>query len=192
MASVTDHNLDRRELLTRTVPACAIACLGLGRLPAMLAPGKPLDPQDQHKWDIPQDLSLSVRERTRTQYREYMEFIKTLQGQMEEPELIELLNQHSAAKGRQIGERQAQDSPDTEFATFVNQYRPPRYSTQLTHGVVGDSEEALAYTSRSASGPRCSAKPVSAERLDTLPSATWTTTGPRRPIRTSRWTGPIR
>ena len=143
MASVSDHNLDRRELLTRTVPACAIACLGLGRLPAMPALGKPVDPQDQHKWDIPQDLSLSVRQRTRTQYREFMDFIKTLQGRMEEPELIKLLNQHSAAKGRQIGERPAQDFPATEFATFVNQNRPPRYSTSLTHEVVEDTEKAF-------------------------------------------------
>lgn len=143
MACVSDHNLDRRELLTRTVPACAMACLGLGSLPVVPMLGKNPGPQDQHKWDVPQDMSLSARQRTRMQYGQLFELIRTLQRQMEEPALIQLLNQHSAATGRRNGERQAQDFPDTEFATFVNQFRPPRYATSLTHEVVEDTEKAF-------------------------------------------------
>jgi hypothetical protein len=143
MASVIDHNLDRRELLTQTVPACAMACLGLGSLPVMPVLARKLGPQEQHKWDVPQDMSLSARQRTGMQYSQLMGFIRTLQGEMEEPQLIQLLNQHSAANGRRSGERQAQDFPDTKFATFVNQFRPPRYATSLTHEVVEDTEKTF-------------------------------------------------
>ena len=143
MVRDTECSIDRRELLTRTVPACAMACLGLGSLSVMPAVGRNLGPQDQHKWDVPRDMSLSARQRVRMQYGEFFDLVRTLQREMEEPQLIQLLNQHSAANGRQVGEQQAQEFPDTEFATFVNQFRPPRYSTSLTHEVVEDAEKAF-------------------------------------------------
>lgn len=33
--------------------------------------------------------------------------------------------------------------PDTSFKTFVSQFRPPRYSSILTHEVVEDTEKAF-------------------------------------------------
>ncbi len=143
MAGDMRCNLGRRELLTRTVPACAMACLGFSKLPMIPTSGTELEQQDQHKFDVPRELKMSVKERTRMQYNEFMGFIRTLQAELEEPELIRLLNRYSAADGRRIGERQAQDFPDTAFATFVNQYRPPRYSEVLTHEVVEDTDKAF-------------------------------------------------
>ncbi len=143
MVTDTGTNLGRRELLTRTVPACAMACLGFSRLPMIPTSGTELEQQDQHKFDVPRELKMSVKQRTRMRYDEFMGFIRTLQAELEEPELIRLLNRYSAADGRRIGERQARDFPDTAFGTFVNQYRPPRYSDVLTHEVVEDTEKAF-------------------------------------------------
>jgi hypothetical protein len=120
-----------------------MACLGFSKLPMIPTSGTELEQQDQHKFDVPRELKMSVKERTRMQYNEFMGFIRTLQAELEEPELIRLLNRYSAADGRRIGERQAQDFPDTAFATFVNQYRPPRYSEVLTHEVVEDTDKAF-------------------------------------------------
>jgi hypothetical protein len=120
-----------------------MACLGLGSLPVVPVLSKKLGPQDQHKWDIPRDMSLSARQRMSMQYNQYFGLLRSLQREMEEPELIQLLNRHSEAVGRRNGEQQARDFPDTEFATFVNQFRPPRYGTSLTHEVVEDTEKAF-------------------------------------------------
>ena len=133
----------RRELLTRTVPACAMACLGLGRLPMLPTSREELERQEQHKFDVLRERKMSVRQQIRMQNNEFMEFIGTLRDELEEPELIRMLNRHSAEQGRQIGEQQAQSFPDTTFATFVNQYRPPRYAEVLTHEVVEDTENSL-------------------------------------------------
>jgi len=42
-----------------------------------------------------------------------------------------------------VGEGQAQNSPDTEFQTFAETFRPPWYATSLTHEVVEDTEKAF-------------------------------------------------
>lgn len=140
MPNDTVCTLNRRDLLTHTVPACAISCLGLSAMWTKGSSAVAL-PQGQHKFDVPQDLSRSVRQQIRAQYSEFMGFVKTLREQMEEPELIRLLNRYSASEGRRIGERQSRDFSNTKFATFVNQFRPPRYSGSLTHKVVVDAEK---------------------------------------------------
>ena len=77
------------------------------------------------------------------QNTELFNFIRNVRAEIGEPELIRLLNIHSSAVGRSAGEGQAQNSPDTEFQTFVATFRPPRYATSLTHEVVEDTENAF-------------------------------------------------
>jgi hypothetical protein len=135
--------IDRRELLTRAVPACAVACLGLGRFPALPPSRRTLPAQGQHKFDVPHDMSLSWRQRTQLASRALMEFARVARDEIGEPELIRLLKLTSAELGRQTGARQAQNSPDTSFQTFVRVFRPPNFSDSLTHRVVVDTEKVF-------------------------------------------------
>lgn len=136
--------IGRRELLTRTVPVCAFACLGLGRFPGLAGLGQTPIQQAQHKFDVPQDISLSVRQRTQLMSRGLMQFIQVLKNEFDEPELVRLLNLMSADIGRQVGARQARSSPDTSFQTFVQVFRPPNFEDSLTHEVVEDTEKVFA------------------------------------------------
>jgi predicted ArsR family transcriptional regulator len=138
------NTIDRRALLTRTVPACAFACLGLGRFPGLAGLGKNPTQQGQHKFDVPQDITVSSRQRTQMTYRGLIQFIQVLKSELGEPELIRLLNLMSADIGRQVGARQAQNSPDTSFQTFVQVFRPPNFANSLTHEVVEDTEKVFA------------------------------------------------
>ena len=136
--------INRRELLTRTAPACAFACLGLGRFPVLAASAQTSTQQGQHKFDVPQDVSLSPRRRAQMTYRGLIQLIQVLKGELGEPELVRLLNQMSAEVGRQVGARQAQNSPDTSFQTFVQVFRPPNFADSLTHEVVEDTDKVFA------------------------------------------------
>ena len=136
--------IGRRELLTRTVPTCAIACLGLGRFPGLAGLSQTLTQQGQHKFDVPQEITLSSRQRTQMMSRGLIQFIQVLRGELGEPELVRLLNLTSAEFGRQVGARQAQNSPDTTFQTFVQVFRPPNFADSLTHEVVEDTEKVFA------------------------------------------------
>ena len=108
-------NLNRRELLTRTAPACALGCLGLWRVPELLAGRVDLPLQEVHKFDQAQEVELSVKSRTQMQYSQLINFIRNVRAEIGDEELIRILKIHSTAVGRQAGEGQAQRSPDTEF-----------------------------------------------------------------------------
>ena len=137
-------NIDRRGLLTRTVPACAAACLGLGRFPGLAGLGQTPTRQGQHRFDMSRDISLSSRQRTQMMTRGLVQFVRVLRNELGEPELVRLLNLMSEDIGRQTGARQAQTSPDTSFQTFVQVFRPPNFADSLTHEVVEDTEKVFA------------------------------------------------
>ncbi|MGD8698756.1 MAG: L-2-amino-thiazoline-4-carboxylic acid hydrolase [Gemmatimonadales bacterium] len=77
-------------------------------------------------------------------YRGLIQFIQILRKEIDEPELVRLLDLMSADIGRQVGARQARNSPDTSFQTFVQVFRPPNFANSLTHTVVEDTEKVFA------------------------------------------------
>jgi predicted ArsR family transcriptional regulator len=140
MKAEDQKTLNRRQLLTRTAPACALGCLGIWSLPDPLAACVSCSGQEVHKFDQTQDRSLSVKQLTQVQYSELFSFMRNVREEVGKEELIRLLKIHSEATGRQVGTLQAQNSPDTEFKTFVATFRPPRYAQTLTHEIVEDTE----------------------------------------------------
>jgi hypothetical protein len=138
-----ERTLGRRELLTRAAPACALACLGLGRIPRLATAAVPCAAQGVHKFDVKKPLELSSRDATRMQNQGYIGFIKTLQTEVGDEETVRLLNANSAAVGRRAGQQQARRAPDTSFQSFTAQFRPPRYADALTHEIVEDTEHAF-------------------------------------------------
>jgi hypothetical protein len=135
---------DRRDFLTRSIPACAVACLGLGKLLAMTGPGEKLDLQEEvHPFDTPLDRPVTYRQRVGMQHDYMIRFIKHLKTTMAEKELITMLKGFSAENGRQIGARQAKQAEDTSFQTFVQTFRPPNYQYTLVHEVVEDTAKAF-------------------------------------------------
>ena len=137
------NTLDRRKLLIRTMPACGLACLGLSGLPGVAALAQEASEQEPHKFDVKRDVKLSRKQIVQLENSSLFEFIRTLQTEMEKPELLRLLNEYSANTGRQVGESQRSNSPDGEFKTFVATFRPPRYADALTHEIVEDSEKVF-------------------------------------------------
>jgi predicted ArsR family transcriptional regulator len=103
-----------------------------------------LTQQGQHKFDVPQEITLSSRQRTQMMSRGLIQFIRVLRDEFGEPELVRLLNLTSAEFGRQVGARQAQNSPDTTFQTFVQVFRPPNFADSLTHEIVEDTDKVFA------------------------------------------------
>jgi len=135
--------IDRRSLLTRTAPACAAACLGLGRFPGLSALVNDPTAQEQHKFDVPEDISMSPRQSGQMMYRGMAELVRSLRSELGDTETVRLLNITSAEVGRQVGTRQSQASPNKDFQTFVQVFRPPNYAKALTHEVVEDSEKVF-------------------------------------------------
>jgi hypothetical protein len=96
--------------------------------------------QGKHKFEVQFEKKTSVLEDVSRQMRAYIEFIKTLQSELGEKEVIRLLNINSANFGKQTGARQAASSPDTKFATFTQTFRTPRMEKSLTLEIVEDTD----------------------------------------------------
>jgi hypothetical protein len=136
--------VDRRRFLTQVMPACSLACLWAGALGAddKSSPDAGKD-DDRHKFDIETEMKMSPSQRVAFQNGNFIDFIKTLQTELDEEELIRLLEMYSEGVGRRVGESQAKRSPDTSFQTYVSTFRPPRYANLLTHEIVEDSAKAF-------------------------------------------------
>lgn len=136
--------IDRRSLLTRAAPACAAACIGLGRFPGLAAlVGEPTA-QDQHKFDVPSDYTMTPRQRSQMIAGGPIEMIGVFKDELGDAELIRILKLFSAERGREAGARQAANAADMDFQTFVEIYRPPNLESSMTHEVVEDSEKVFA------------------------------------------------
>lgn len=143
MKNGSKATIGRRELFVRTAPACALACLGLDRVPGLAAAVSVASSQETHRFDVPRDMSLSTRDLLRRQNRSLFGFINTLREEIGDPEVIRLLKIDSKKIGEMQGEAQKESFPDTTFKTFVAQFRPPNFSEMLTHEIVTDTDDTF-------------------------------------------------
>ena len=136
--------VDRRQLITKVVPACSLACLCAGLVKADDAEKqeKPAD-DGKHKFEVEFEQKTTMLRQVSRQNNSYIDFIKTLQDELDEKELLSLLNTHSAKVGKRIGSRQAENSPDTKFATFTQTFRPPRMERSLTLEITEDNDKVF-------------------------------------------------
>ena len=136
-------SIPRRELLAKTVPACAMACLGLGRVPGLAGAVSGLPCQEVHKFD-----EMMSREFTNKQFAEIMnrgtfQMIKTLRQDLGDGEAVRLLNLNSDEIGREQGKTHAESVPDTSFESFVSVFRQMANGQYLTGEVVEDTEKVF-------------------------------------------------
>jgi len=118
--------------------------MGLGRFPGLSALVTHPKAQEQHKFDVPSDVSMTPRQRGQLSARLGLEMIRTFKDELGEPELIRLLNLFSAERGRQTGTGQAAGSPQNDFQTFVRIFRSPAMESSLTYEIVEDTDEIFA------------------------------------------------
>lgn len=134
------ESITRRELLIRAAPACALTCLGLSRADGLAAALSDLPCQEVHKFDRTEERPLSSKQIAEMMARNSFDIIRTLRGELGDPETIRILKLTSDELGRQRGAMQAERSPDTSFESFVSVFRRMASGDSLTAEVVEDTE----------------------------------------------------
>lgn len=135
--------IGRRELLVKSAPACALACVGLGNVRSLAAALTASSFQETHKFDKPLDREFTIRQLAQASNRSLFEMIRTLQREMKEGEVVRLLKLSSDEIGRQQAKAHAQAVPDTSFESFVSTFRQMASGSTLTAEVVEDTEKAF-------------------------------------------------
>ena len=153
MSEKKTPTIGRRDLLVKTAPACAMACLGLGATPNLVGllaqeANSPQErPRDRFDEVLENPPAFTQRSRRRMEFRRWVRFIETLREELGDSATIRLLNIGSEKVGRQTGERQARNlrakGLEPTFEVFVSQFRPPNFSDLLTHEVVVDTEDTF-------------------------------------------------
>ena len=143
MKRMAAGSIGRRELLVRTVPACAAACLGLGRVPGLAGAVSGLPCQEVHKFDESVSREFTNRQFAEIMNRGTFQMIETFQQELGDGETVRLLNLNSDEIGRQQGKAHAQAVPDTSFESFVSIFRQMASGNSLTGEVVEDTEKVF-------------------------------------------------
>ena len=140
MKNLNHTQTSRRQFLIKTVPACALTCIGSKRLLGM----KYLSAQQEgkHKFDHPLERTLTYRQYQMSTTAGKIQLIKTLIKELGEEKAIELIKTDTRENALALGQRQAKAAKKNDLNTYVDQFRGG-YEYTLTKEIVEDSEKAF-------------------------------------------------
>ena len=132
---------DRRQFITKIIPACAMTCLGSKHLLGMMqSEAQPA----AHKFDVPLDIPLTNRQYARATNRGKISLIKTLVKELGEEKAIEIIKTDTRESALAMGRRQAQAAEKNDLFTYVDMFRDTeRFKNSLTMEIVEDTEKAF-------------------------------------------------
>ena len=86
MKNQKSTNPNRRQFITKIVPACALTCLGAKHLLAMKQSKS--DKQEKHKFDQPMEMNITYRQYFKRTARGEIDLIKTMVKELGEEKTI--------------------------------------------------------------------------------------------------------
>jgi hypothetical protein len=136
---------NRRQFITRVIPACAAGCFGCGLFPALAASGQEsASSEAEHMFDNEFERKLTYRQFYASQYRAYIRLAKALSQDLGKDKTLELLKKYTAERMLRVGQAQAKRSPDDKFSTYVAMFKDPEgYKNTLTKEAVEDTDTVL-------------------------------------------------
>lgn len=136
--------ISRRQFFSRVVPACALSCLGAGKILGFSSTERePFVQEAKHKFDSPFDRPLTYRQFFGVRYGEFIRLAKALEKEMGQEKLLDFLKEQTQTALLQTGQQQAKRSPDNSLQTYVQTFKGPNYDTTLTRKIVEDSDKAF-------------------------------------------------
>jgi hypothetical protein len=130
----------RRQFLIKTVPACALTCIGAkGLLGMTYLSGQQ---EGKHKFDHPLERTLTYRQFYMSNTAGKIQLIKTLIKELGEERAIELIKTDTRENALALGQSQAKAAKKNDLNTYVQQFRGG-YKYTLTKEIVEDSERAF-------------------------------------------------
>ncbi len=130
----------RRQFITRTVPACALTCLGARHALAMMQ--SDAQAESEHKFDKDWGRKLTHRQAMDMRYRGIIQLARAFEKEMGKEKTLECIKKATAERMKAFGEQQAARMPNNSFDTYVNQFRSG-YENELTMEIVEDTEKAF-------------------------------------------------
>lgn len=136
--------INRREFITRLVPACSLACLGFGDALAFDPLGRNSFLQEaKHKFDSPLDRPLTFRQLFGMRYGDFIQLAQALEKEMGTERLLDFLQKNTRERMLKLGQDHAKRSPDNSFQTYIKTFKSPAYEKTLTTAIVEETDKAF-------------------------------------------------
>jgi len=133
---------NRRQFISKIIPACAVTCLGTRRLLGSVFPEKKnllQDVKPKHKFNERMPKPLSYRQVMGVQYSELIQMARALEKDVGKEKMIVFLKKATTERLTNMGKMQASQMGNNSFKSYVNQFRGG-YQNQLTKEIVEDTE----------------------------------------------------
>lgn len=136
--------ISRRQFFSHVMPACALTCLGTGKILGF-SPSRWDSPaqEEKHKFDSPFDRPLTYRQFFSVHYGEFIQLTKALEKEMGQEKLLDFLKKKTQAQLFNVGQQQAKRSSDNSFQTYITTFKDPSYDKTLTKQIVEDTDKAF-------------------------------------------------
>ena len=134
---------DRRQFISKIMPACALTCFGLGNAFALTQSDQETTlPKSVHKFDEEFERKFTHRQFFSMRYREYIQITKALEKELGKEKAIAFLRKYTSENMLQFGKSHAGRSPNNSFHTYMDTFRDlDRYKNTLTMEIVEDTEK---------------------------------------------------
>ncbi len=129
---------NRRDFITKIVPACAITCLA-GK--AVFASPEIFGEQEKHMFDE-EFRTLTHKQFFGLRYQEFIGFARGLENELGNEETIELIKNIADKRMLQAGKNQAKQFGKNDLQSFVGQFKTG-YKNTLNKSIVEDNENAF-------------------------------------------------
>ncbi len=141
LGEIFEGGSDRRQFLTKIIPVCTAACMGLKSSIAHSAVKETLfSSQEGHKFDQPMERQLTYRQYMTAQNREYIELVKSLEGVVGKEKLLEHIKELTAARLFEMSKRFIERLPGNKLTDLSDVFKSPMFANTLTMDFVEETE----------------------------------------------------
>jgi hypothetical protein len=141
---VEQHRCSRRGFLGLAVPACAVTCLALERLPAAARETQTAEQAaartSPHPFDQPMPRALTFRERFSTEYSDFIPLTQYLTRTLGRERGLQLLEAYGAEQAVESARRLSQRMGGNDFAALKRLFSPEPWGHMLTFEVAESTD----------------------------------------------------
>jgi hypothetical protein len=145
MKNLNQTQTSRREFLIKTVPACALTCVGIkGFLGVGHLFAQQISQQEKHMFDREFSRKLTFRQYIEATNLQFIEFAKAVQKKFGNEETIELIKKLATEFNLERGRKQAENSKDRSLKSYTRMFADPKmWEGILGMEVVEDTDTAF-------------------------------------------------
>ena len=129
MENLTSFQSNRRQFITKIVPACAVTCVASSKAFALFQSDTKTNHSEQkHKFEKIYEQELTYSRVWSMQFSRIIDLAKALEKELGKDNMIEFLKKYTSERMLNYGKRQASNLHDNSFRAYTDMFRNTKKS----------------------------------------------------------------